>query len=702
MYLTVTESYGTVDYLEISFVSALDDGYDMAVRHQVPNLQQRGNFYYWRPRVPERLVSSNGSSHLALSLKESDYRYAGYMVRRLNLMLFEIAESPQGAFMTKNALRSLFQAEIARMNDLKLTKQSTGAGFEANSVIIKSLGADVEVGWAYRLIEKFGTRQILFENKNCKGWRFLEQSKVPIDFRHGIVATYHQERSDAESPFFRDEIAALLEEHFLANSILNLEKAESEYFRARADILLDAQTPSLFKSRDKQDVDALRSVAMAQSVMMQVGVTQSNPKLNNHFRVTAPSLSTVQGIELPIKEFMKQCELVIANNRENWNEDTAKDVKTIVRIFHGILAEHNVLTSSGIDQTHLAALRQHFNNILTRWGSSERYVAMTTVRLREATQRAVTLAERNNRPVPKVGLSSGTIRRHLGNLEQFLNHLVASGYALRTLTFKGIKPKKRSSATVRDLTYKPDPEQIAPIFHLPLFTGCAGPVPNLMRIQGDQIYHSSLYFVPMLITYLGLRRAEASGLAVADILKEEGIWAIKIRANSIRGLKNLQSARSVPVPAELLRLGFIDYVDRLKELHHSSLFPELISPSTKVDPGDRFYKAFVPLLKAERQVAAQLWARTIHAFRHGFSNTLKQLGVEISTIEDITGHLGRTEGETRYTQIARLGLMQKAINAYPVITGHLERQPLCLLPFVEASEPAPWFKIRKRRTVRRS
>ncbi len=218
----------------------------------------------------------------------------------------------------------------------------------------------------------------------------------------------------------------------------------------------------------------------------------------------APVISALPGIDLPVKQFMKQCELLIANNGENWNEDTTKDVRTIVRIFSSILTEHNVLTSSG-------NLRQHFNNILTRWGSIKRYVAMTTLQLREATQRAVTLAERNKQLAPKVGLSSGTIRRHLGNLEQFLNHIVASGYALRAFTFKGIKPKKRSSATVRALTDKPEREQIAPLFQLPVFTGCAGPFPNLMRIQGDQVYHSSL-----LITYLGLRRAEAAGLAVAD------------------------------------------------------------------------------------------------------------------------------------------------------------------------------------------
>ncbi|WP_094507567.1 DUF6538 domain-containing protein [Brucella thiophenivorans] len=151
--------------MEIDTVSAPDDGYKMAVRHQVPNLQQRGNFYYWRPRVPVRLVSSLGSRHIALSLKEPDYRYSGYMVRKLNLMLYEIAENPRFAFMPKNALKSLFQAEISRMNDLKLTKQSAEICFETHNVHTNSLGPDLEVGWAYRLIEKFGTRHILFEKK---------------------------------------------------------------------------------------------------------------------------------------------------------------------------------------------------------------------------------------------------------------------------------------------------------------------------------------------------------------------------------------------------------------------------------------------------------------------------------------------------------------------------------------------------------
>ncbi|WP_413570929.1 DUF6538 domain-containing protein [Brucella sp. H1_1004] len=46
----------------------------MAVRHQVQNLQRRGNIFYWRARLPAQLGCNIGSRHLAFSLKQSDHR----------------------------------------------------------------------------------------------------------------------------------------------------------------------------------------------------------------------------------------------------------------------------------------------------------------------------------------------------------------------------------------------------------------------------------------------------------------------------------------------------------------------------------------------------------------------------------------------------------------------------------------------------
>jgi hypothetical protein len=139
----------------------------------------------------------------------------------------------------------------------------------------------------------------------------------------------------------------------------------------------------------------------------------------------------------------------------------------------------------------------------------------------------------------------------------------------------------------------------------------------------------------------------------------------------------------------LLRLNFIEYVQSIKALGHKLLFPELFSPYlTNNDPGDRFYKDFVPV--AKKCLPGRLWQRPLHALRHGFADTLKQSGVSEGVIEDVSGRLGGTETATRYTNPAGLSLLQLIISRYPIITGHLEPAPIQLLPWVEKKQAPPW------------
>jgi hypothetical protein len=47
------------------------------------------------------------------------------------------------------------------------------------SISLDNLSADLEVGWMYRRLQKFGARHILFESDTYQGWHFLKQSNVP-------------------------------------------------------------------------------------------------------------------------------------------------------------------------------------------------------------------------------------------------------------------------------------------------------------------------------------------------------------------------------------------------------------------------------------------------------------------------------------------------------------------------------------------
>jgi hypothetical protein len=54
---------------------------------------------------------------------------------------------------------------------------------------------------------------------------------------------------------------------------------------------------------------------------------------------------------------------------------------------------------------------------------------------------------------------------------------------------------------------------------------------------------------------------------------------IHIAANEQRRIKNAQSKRSIPIHPELLRLGFLDYVRKIRALGYKLLFPGLYSTS---------------------------------------------------------------------------------------------------------------------------
>lgn len=279
--------------------------------------------------------------------------------------------------------------------------------------------------------------------------------------------------------------------------------------------------------------------------------------------------------DLPLSQFDVQVEELIANHRDDWEDDTASDVRVLVAIFRSILEEHEVRHSGEIAQEHVAALRQHFNLILPLYGRSPRLRALSTGALREESRKRAEEAKLNGETL-RLGLRPATIRRHLGNLDHFLKHLRSSHFAVPDWTFEGLRPRKPPKGEVRLQQVKPGPEEIRPLFHSPLFTGRLSA--DNAELPGDLIYHSANYYLPMLYTYLGSRRNEFAGLMLDEIVQRKGQWAIQIKANEIRRIKNAQSHRLLPVPDELLRLNFIEYVERLKGLGHRLLFPELFSP----------------------------------------------------------------------------------------------------------------------------
>ena len=130
-----------------------------------------------------------------------------------------------------------------------------------------------------------------------------------------------------------------------------------------------------------------------------------------------------------------------------------------------------------------------------------------------------------------------------------------------------------------------------------------------------------------------------------------------------------------------MRLGLLDYVETLRAIGETRLFPELASPSSKSPLGDRYYDEWSPgLIKL---------GFTPHAQRHFFNNALKQNFVTSEMRADLMGHGGKGE---RYADPIELASQLGLIANVPVVTAGVERRPTKLIPWVAKREIAPWSK----------
>jgi integrase len=694
----------------------------MAVRHEVENLIRRGNIFYWRPRVPAALIHCRPGSRLSLSLHCSDHKKAQIIGRKLNTRLAELKMSLKEP-MSRQQLQKLLEherdKELERLDDINTLAKRNGRSGD-----VVEMELDLEAGWACQLVAKFGTRVELALENGCVGLTYLLSNGVPALHVDAIRANYRGELAMARSAAFESGMRRLIYQFEIDDTAANRERATSKMFEGRAAALLDiAERHELVDKSLSEFTGGGRAIAPIAGVQASdiravepdpvPGLVTRQPASaltalpddpNIAYLDLSPAPATTRVLapppleaELPVvavEAFEEECEKLIANMGAEWEPATARDAMALVRMFKSVLIEHDVKHSGQITQYHIGLLRQHFNDIPTQWGKSARMREMSAPALRaegdKLRKAAATTGEK-----PGVGLSSGTIRKHFGNLQHFLKHLKGHGFDITTWTFEGLRPRKQKAGEIRGRQYKPKPSDIAPIFSSPLYVGSRGYLRGERRAAGPRIFHDSLYYLPILFTYLGPRRREFAGLHVNDIARDEHGYVIILRTNSIRRLKNVQSDRQLPMPDELVRLGFIEYVQTIKALGYEALFPDLFSDKTDNDPGDRFYDTFVPVM--QDALGEKMWKRAIHALRHGLADTLKQAGVSKDVIDDISGRL--TEGNetsTRYTNPAGLPLMRSSLKHYPIITSVIEAKPLRLLPWVQNRQPPPWAREGKK------
>jgi integrase len=149
--------------------------------------------------------------------------------------------------------------------------------------------------------------------------------------------------------------------------------------------------------------------------------------------------------------------------------------------------------------------------------------------------------------------------------------------------------------------------------------------------------------MPLIALYTGARRGEIAGLTVGDVHTVDGVQVFAFTADKDIGkkLKTRASARTVPVHPQLVELGWLQYVAKVKRSEGADawLFPK-ISPS---DPGKlkAWTKWFHRYMRANG-VPDQ--GKVFHSFRHTFKDALRAARTPEDLSDALTGHSNPTVG----------------------------------------------------------
>ena len=178
-------------------------------------------------------------------------------------------------------------------------------------------------------------------------------------------------------------------------------------------------------------------------------------------------------------------------------------------------------------------------------------------------------------------------------------------------------------------------------------------------LEAARLQKGARRWVPWLLAYTGGRVEEVCQPLVSDVKKEGGIWFLDINADAAgKSIKNIGSARKIPLHPALIREGFLKYVQALNP--KGPLFSDL-----KVD---RFGKRGMNYSKVygrwQRALGITDPKKVAHSFRHRFKDLCRNAGIDKPTHDALTGHAASDVSDD-YGLGYSLATLAKAIRRLP-------------------------------------
>lgn len=183
------------------------------------------------------------------------------------------------------------------------------------------------------------------------------------------------------------------------------------------------------------------------------------------------------------------------------------------------------------------------------------------------------------------GVSKRTAVNYVSNVAQIFTFLVQQGHLTENVVKGVMVMKKREKAQRRADGHQWeafDTDQLKRIYS-----------PENLCLM-TKVHHR---WAALLGLYSGARVGEVAQIYLRDVVQESGIWCVRLTVESDgQSVKTESSKRLVPLHPDFLKLGFIEYVQTLRDAGEERLFPD-VNLEGKAGKGSVISKSFTYHLK---------------------------------------------------------------------------------------------------------
>ena len=328
------------------------------------------------------------------------------------------------------------------------------------------------------------------------------------------------------------------------------------------------------------------------------------------------------------------------SKQNKWRGQTLVQNKTTYDMFVECCGDLPVTT---YERKHLAA----FYDLL---------LALPKLYSKSAEWRDLSLAEivARTKEADHERLSMTTVKRHFAALSRFFAKMKERG------EYTGENPAHRfdfdDNRRDRDKRSMWQGEPLQKLFSSPVWTGCFSEARRSK--PGELVIKDEKYWLPLLGIYHGNRLEEFAQLHRADVQQEDGIWLLDINDEGTKRVKNQQSKRRVPLHPELLRLGFVEYVEKTAPRAEDRVFPQLQPGGPDQKLGYYFTKWWS---RYRKEIGVYEKGLDYHSFRASVATKLAETSVSLEVRNELLGHEGKSTDERNYQKGFSLKLLADAI-----------------------------------------